>query len=82
MELTQLAELTEVFVDPGVYANAEPFYAACRVLPREHPAVWEESEHYRPFWAVTRHAVVLDVERDHEHFLNAPRVDRRRPRAR
>jgi cytochrome P450 len=32
-----------------------------------------ESERYRPFWAVTRHADVMDVERDHEHFRNKPR---------
>jgi len=32
-----------------------------------------ESETYRPFWAGTRHADVLDIERDHEHFRNAPR---------
>ncbi len=43
------------------------------VLRREQPVVRVESERYRPFWAVTRHADVLDVERDHEHFRNAPR---------
>jgi cytochrome P450 len=32
-----------------------------------------ESDRYRPFWALTRHADVLDVERDNEHFRNAPR---------
>jgi cytochrome P450 len=32
-----------------------------------------ESERYRPFWALTRHADVLEVERDNEHFRSAPR---------
>jgi cytochrome P450 len=60
-------------VDPTAYADEERFHAACRVLRREHPVVRVESDRYRPFWAVTRHADVLDVERDHEHFRNAPR---------
>src|SRR5438874_12187900 len=73
MSLTDLADLTKVFVDPTAYADEERFHAACRVLRREHPVVQVESERYRPFWAITRHADVLDVERDNEHFVNAPR---------
>ncbi|MHB8661176.1 MAG: cytochrome P450 [Acidimicrobiales bacterium] len=73
MSLTDLDDLTSVFVDPTAYADEERFHAACRVLRREQPVVRVESERYRPFWAVTRHADVLDVERDHEHFRNAPR---------
>jgi cytochrome P450 len=73
MSLTELSELTKVFVDPAAYADEERFHAACTVLRREHPVVWVESEPYRPFWAVTRHADVLEIERDNEHFLNAPR---------
>jgi cytochrome P450 len=73
VSLTDLTDLTNVFVDPTAYADEERFHAACRVLRREHPVVRVESERYRPFWAITRHADVLDVERDHEHFRNAPR---------
>src|SRR3989440_1368901 len=73
MSLADLTDLTNVFVDPTAYADEERFHAACRVLRRERPVVRVESERYRPFWAVTRHAHVLDVERDHEHFRNAPR---------
>jgi cytochrome P450 len=73
MSVTDLADLTRVFVDPTAYADEERFHAACRVLRREHPVVRVESERYRPFWAVTRHADVLEIERDHEHFRNAPR---------
>ena len=73
MTLTEPIELTRVFVDPGAYADEERFHAACKVLRREHPVVRVESEAYRPFWAVTRHADVLEVERDNDHFLNAPR---------
>jgi cytochrome P450 len=73
MSLTDLSDLTSVFADPTAYADEERFHGACRVLRRERPVVRVESERYRPFWAVTRHADVMDVERDHEHFRNKPR---------
>jgi cytochrome P450 len=73
MSATDLADLTTVFVDPTAYADEARFHAACRVLRREHPIIRVESDLYRPFWAITRHADVLDVERDHQHFRNAPR---------
>lgn len=73
VSLTDLTEFTNVFVDPTAYADEERFHAACKVLRRERPVVRVESEDYRPFWAITRHADVLDVERDHEHFRNEPR---------
>ena len=73
MSLADLTDLTRVFVDPDAYADEERFHAACRVLRREHPVIRVESELYRPFWAITRHADVLEIERDHEHFRNSPR---------
>jgi cytochrome P450 len=73
MSVTDLADLTRVFVDPSAYADEDRFHAACRVLRRENPVVRVESDRYRPFWAVTRHADVLEIERDHEHFRNALR---------
>ena len=42
MSLTDLTDLTRVFVDPTAYADEERFHAACRVLRRERP-----SEDYR-----------------------------------
>ncbi len=73
MSLADLTHLSKVFVDPGAYADEERFHAACRVLWREQPVIRVESERYRSFWAVNRHADVLEIERDHEHFRNSPR---------
>jgi cytochrome P450 len=66
-------DLTNVFVDPAAYADEDRFHAACTTLRREQPIVWVESERYRPFWAITRHADVQEIEKDNLHFLNAPR---------
>ncbi len=66
-------DLTSVFVDPAAYADEERFHEACTRLRREQPIVWVESEPYRPFWAITKHAHVQEIEKDNVHFLNAPR---------
>ncbi len=31
-------------------------------------------EPYRPFWAVTKHADIIEVEKQHDLFINAPRL--------
>lgn len=66
-------DAAQVFVDPTAYADEDRFHEACALLRRERPVIRVESDRYRPFWAVTRHADVQEVERDNVHFLNAPR---------
>ncbi|HEX3334479.1 MAG TPA: cytochrome P450 [Acidimicrobiales bacterium] len=63
----------KVFVDPTAYADEERFHEAAALLRRESPVHWVDEPGYRPFWAVTRHADVMDVERDNALFLSAPR---------
>ena len=68
-------DLTSVFVDPTAYADEDRFHAACTRLRAEQPIAWVEDpqDRYRPFWAITKHADVQEIEKDHLHFLNAPR---------
>jgi len=73
MTVMTLADAGRVFVDPTAYADEERFHAACRILRREDPIHWVEAEGFNPFWAITKHADVMQIEKDHEHFLNAPR---------
>ncbi len=61
------------FVDPGAYADEDRFHEAVALLRLEDPVHWVDEPGYRPFWAVTRHADVMDVERDNHRFLSAPR---------
>ena len=61
-------------ISPSVYANPALLherYARCR---REEPVLWVDQEPYRPFWAVTRHADIMEVERQHQLFISEPRV--------
>lgn len=63
-----------VFVTPEAYADEGYFHGACAVLRRESPVHRvDASPDYFPFWALTRHADVLEVELNNSIFLNEPR---------
>ncbi|HEX3793501.1 MAG TPA: cytochrome P450 [Acidimicrobiales bacterium] len=63
----------QVFIDPSAYADEDRFHAATTLLRKESPVHWVEGPNYRPFWAVTKHADLMAVERDNHLFLSAPR---------
>lgn len=62
-----------VFVDPAAYADEPRFEAATALLRREDPVHLVEGEGFNPFWAITKHADVLDIEAKNQLFLNNPR---------
>lgn len=66
-------EAGRVFTDPTAYADDERFHAACALLRREAPVHRVEVEGFNPFWAITKHADVMEIERQHELWLNEPR---------
>ncbi len=68
-----VADAGKVFTDPKAYAEEDRFHRATALLRREDPVHWVDQPGYRPFWAVTRHADIMDVERDNGVFLSAPR---------
>jgi cytochrome P450 len=61
------------FTDPAAYADEQRLHEAFAVLRREDPVHWVEAAGFEPFFAVTRHADILDIERNNALFLNAPR---------
>ncbi len=66
-------EAGRVFATPSAYADEAHWHEACRVLRSESPVHWVDVEGYNPFWAITKHADVLDIELRNTTFLNAPR---------
>jgi cytochrome P450 len=72
-ESVSVADAGKVFVDPNAYADERIFHAATTLLRRESPVHLVDEPGYRPFWALTRHADVMEVERDNTRFLSAPR---------
>ncbi|MGI5324233.1 cytochrome P450 [Actinomadura nitritigenes] len=66
-------EAGRALADPKAYADEARLHEALALLRRESPVRWVDAPDYNPFWAITKHADVLEVERNHEIFLNAPR---------
>jgi cytochrome P450 len=62
-----------VFVDAAAYADERRFHAACALLRRDDPVHHVEAEGFNPFFAITKHADVMEIERQHDKWLNAPR---------
>src|SRR4029453_4192461 len=62
-----------VFTAPAAYADEPRFHAACALLRREAPVHRVEVDGFNPFYAVTRHADVMEIERHQDKWLNAPR---------
>jgi cytochrome P450 len=62
-----------VFVDPAAYADEERFEAATALLRREDPVHWVEGPGFNPFWAITKHADIFEIETKNSIFLNEPR---------
>jgi cytochrome P450 len=66
-------EAGQVFVDPTAYADERRFHEAAALLRRQDPVHRVEEPGFFPFWAVTRHADVMAIERDNSLFLSEPR---------
>jgi cytochrome P450 len=66
-------EAGQVFVTPEAYADEPYFHEACAVLRREDPIHRVEHPDFAPFWVLTKHADVLEVELHPGPFRNAPR---------
>jgi cytochrome P450 len=65
-----LAGAGRIFVDPQRYADLEAWHAAACRLRREDPIHRVEAEGFEPFWAITRHGDIVDIERQHDRFWN------------
>ncbi len=63
-------DIANTIVSPWAYADGKPVDEAFTWLRREAPLAVAAPDHFRPFWAVTRHADILAVERDNEAFHN------------
>ena len=73
MSTPTMDEAAKVLADPQAYADESKLHAALAHLRVNAPVSWVEVRNYRPFWAITRHADVLDIERNNALFTNWPR---------
>lgn len=66
-------QAARVFADPSAYADEPRLHAALTHLRANAPVSLVDKPPYRPFWAITRHADIMDIERDNELWINEPR---------
>ena len=59
--------------DPAAYTDEDRLHQALTLLRRQAPVHRVEADGYDPFWAVTRHADIMEIERNNALFINAPR---------
>ena len=62
-----------VLANPLAYTDEARLHAALTHLRAHAPVSWAEVPHYRGFWAITKHADIMVIERQNELFTNAPR---------
>jgi len=66
-------EAASVFADPSAYADEAALHATLTHLRANAPVSWVDVPNYRPFWAITRHADIMEIERANTLFTNWPR---------
>ncbi|OBC09236.1 cytochrome [Mycobacterium sp. 852013-50091_SCH5140682] len=73
MSAPAMDDAARVLADPTAYADDARLHAALTRLRAENPVAWVDNPPYRPFWAITKHADIMAVERDNDLFISEPR---------
>lgn len=66
-------EAAKAFATPQAYTDEAKLHASLTHLRANAPVSWVDVPNYRPFWAITKHADIMDIERANMLFTNHPR---------
>jgi len=66
-------DIAHTIIDPKAYAAEKPVDEAFTWLRREMPLAQAQPEGFDPFWVVTKHRDILEVERQNDLFHNGDR---------
>lgn len=66
--------LDDALVNPEVYTDMTEIHAIYAKLRAEDPVHWATPAGFRPFWAITRHADIIAVEKASDRFINRERT--------
>jgi cytochrome P450 len=73
VSMPTMDEAAKVLADPKAYTDEAGLHAALTHLRANAPIAWVEVPDYAPFWAITKHADIMEIERANEVFTNSPR---------
>ena len=62
-----------VLADPQAYTDEKKLHEALAHCRAHAPVSWVDVPEYRPFWAITKHADIMEIERQNDLFTNDPR---------
>ena len=68
-----VGRIDDEIVNPELY-ESEAIHDVYARLRREDPVHWTEPKGFRPFWSVTKHPDILEVEKNHPIFVNRLRT--------
>jgi cytochrome P450 len=66
--------LDDALVNPDLYADEEEIHALYAILRRDDPVRLMQPKGFRPFWAITKHADILEIEKRNDIFVNRLRT--------
>jgi cytochrome P450 len=73
MSTPTMDDAAKVLADPTAYADEPRLHAALTHLRAHAPVSRVDQPPYRPFWAITKHADIMAIERDNNLWINEPR---------
>ena len=59
---------------PETYTNEAELHSILTSMRKNDPVCWLEPENYTPFWAVTKHSDISEIELKNDFFINHPRT--------
>src|SRR5262245_37835207 len=66
--------LDDALVNPDLYADEAEIHALYAILRRDDPVRLMQPKGFRPFWAITKHADILEIEKRNDIFVNRLRT--------
>jgi cytochrome P450 len=73
MSAPTVDDAAKLLADPVAYTDEVRLHAALTHLRTHAPVAYVEAAGYRPFYALTKHADIMAIERANDLFINAPR---------
>ena len=59
---------------PETYADEIKLHNIFTYMRKEDPVTWVEPDQFRPFWAITKHEDIVEIEKQNDLFINDPRT--------
>ena len=66
-------DAAKALANPQDYTDEVGLHEKLAHLRRHAPVSWVDAPRYRPFWAITKHADIIEIERQNDLFTNDPR---------